>query len=145
MRNNRSEFQKSSRNHSDELIELRPETLNNFRNLIGNPVKDKDNTACSDRFATFPERYKRKDIRAHMHVHGGFADFCAIFQYYGMRPCEGVVPMIPPMGNGGAHSNFNSNDLNKPMLIGVIDLLEQVEGMLVSVPTSRMVWLQKHD
>jgi hypothetical protein len=49
------------------------------------------------------------------------------------------------MGNGGAHSNFNSNDLNKPMLIGVIDLLEQVEGMLVSVPTSRMVWLQPLD
>ena len=131
-----------------QLGNLRLETVDNFRNVLGDSMertRDRKAVYGSD---LFPERYKRGDVRLHMHARGSLAEFCAIFQYAPMespfvRPeagCEVIAPAAlnrsgPPQGRNGC---------DEPMLVRIVDLFQPVEGVFTSA-TPAFVWLPPLD
>ena len=85
-----------------------------------------------------------------MHVRGGFAEFCAILQY-AARETDGGVG-APPMAVTRP-STPDTNDLDKPMLVSIVDFMEPPERTvsLTTLPSvmernrrsvSSFVWLQ---
>ena len=136
------------------MIKFRGKTLNNFGDTSQNLLQHDANASHSDHFATIGECYRRNDIRIHMHVSGGCADFCAIFQYAG-KCRTNMRPVIACPKETRTSSNLSTYDLNKPMLVSIVDLVEPPEGTIVSVRDSvsrfemravlSMVWLQPLD
>ncbi|MFC2025002.1 hypothetical protein ACFLTG_01120 [Chloroflexota bacterium] len=138
----------------NKSLELRIETINNFRNCNRNLVQQKTDGLIYDSFTTISEAYKRTDLNLHMHVRVGLSEFCAIFQYTERTPSEWLT-MFSPMG-GSKRTNSNSRDLDNPMLIRIVNLFEPKEGAIASTPfgqiygfeqrtTTAIVWLQPLD
>ena len=130
------------------LGKLRPETLDNFRNVLRDSEERTRNREALHGSDLFPERYKRGDARLHMHARGSLAESCAIFQY---APVE--APFIGPktgreiitpaaLNRPGPPQGRNGRD--KPMLVRIIDLFQPVERFFAPT-TPAFVWLQPLD
>ena len=65
---------------------LRRETLDNFRDMLSNSAKRIHDSQTVNFHDLFSERYKRMDIRPHVHAKLGLTEFCAIYQYAPMEP-----------------------------------------------------------
>ena len=125
-------------------IKRKAEILDNVRDIIGDNAKGVNYSLTLDFWTSIPERYKRDELRIHLHVKGSFAVFCAIFQYVARGDIEGIIEMFPPTASDRRHSRFCPEDLNQPMLVRVIDLMEPPQGAAPS-PFPALVWLQPLD
>ncbi|MGA8848794.1 MAG: hypothetical protein WB564_03110 [Dehalococcoidia bacterium] len=134
-------------------IKLRSKTLDNFRNAGCDQFQHITDAHRCDRFTTVSERYHRRDARIHAHVRGGLAEFCAIFQYDITEFSDGSHGAITPIVNNETNASPAGYDLEKPMLVRIIDLFEPKKGSIASTAfgpiygfeahtTPAMVWLQ---
>ena len=77
--------------HLGPLAKLRPETLDNLRNVICNLAEYGRDPEALHGFTPLPESYKRGDALLHLHPSfvdiggGNTADLCAIFKYHSER------------------------------------------------------------
>ena len=105
------------------LTKLRPETLNNFRDLFDNRTKRRRNAAVLDGWAAFAECYKRDEVRMHARIRTELAEFCAIFQHNGPpaigRPLNNLAWPSPEKAGG-----LESDNLNQAMLVRIVYLPE---------------------
>jgi len=138
------------------MSKFRDEDINNILDTGGDFIKGEANALSFDCFATMPERYKRRDIRLHMHARGGVEEFCAIFQYSEAREKALLTRVISSVeDNNWANARFCGNNLNKSMFVSIINLMEPIERIppsirdssttykMVAVPS--VVWLQPLD
>jgi|GEM_PF-1156864 len=141
---------------SKSIRKFRSKTLDNFGNVFSYQIQHKYDSSSRDRFAPMSERYKRNNLRIHVHMRGIFFEFCAILQY--TDSTEGDIREIDNIGSSqsaynGPNSGLSAYDLNKPMLVRIVDLIEPKEGAIApSVfgpikgyevnTTSAFVWLQ---
>ena len=78
------------------MSKFRRKTFNNIRNGVANSIKNEMNTDGLDYSTTIGERYKREDIRIHVHLRGRFTNFCAIFQYCPHEHSDIASIRVPP-------------------------------------------------
>ncbi len=76
-----------------------------------------------------------------MHFWGGGEDFCAIFEYLSAVESDRLLQPFP-VAHEGTSANDEANDLDEAVLVGVVDLFEQIEGALAP-PTSALVRLHR--
>lgn len=102
-------------------------------------------------FTSLPERYKRGEIRIHMHARSSLEDYCAIFKHYesGAAHVGDAGHRIAPMSIGEC-ARFSPNDLEQPMLVSVVKLLQEIESVAPAISCQSMavpalVWLQPLD
>jgi len=135
------------------LPELGRETLDNFGNLVRHKVQTEANADILDGFASFPERYQRKDVRVHVHARTSLHDFCAIFEYLGTTEDDVIFDVVAPTDIGRATTDLRSDQLNQPMLVSIIKLFQTIEEIPSTVEgptpgglsTISAVWLQPLD
>jgi hypothetical protein len=114
------------------MSKLSGKTFNNIKDDGRNHLKGKNNHPSFDSIATIGERYKRMDLRIHMHFSVGLSEYCAIFQYVEGMPCERVWPFSPKTISKA--SGFSTSNLNNPMFVRIVDLFEPKEGASASMP-----------
>lgn len=114
------------------MSKLRRKTLDNFRNMGRNQFENIADAHCCDRITTVSECYHRNDLRIHVHVWGSLSEFCAMFQYDITEFSEGSIGTITPTVNNQTNTSHAGYDLEKPMLVRIIDLLESKEGSIAS-------------
>jgi hypothetical protein len=119
----------------------RRETRNNITNVFRDAAKGIADSAFFDDFASLPERYKRDDVRIHMHVRGELTEFCAIFQYHDRKGLMGNGASFRIPQASGYKSRLCSNHLYKPMLVSVVYFMEHPQEVSASASTA-LVWLQ---
>ena len=133
------------------MSKLRSKSLDNFGNDFGDHFKSKNDRPISDCITTISERYKRMDFRIHMHFSVSFSEYCAIFQYAENTPHKGIGAM-PPITDC-KRSRFDPRNLDDPMFISIVDLLEPKEWATAFTPfgqiygfeqrtTTAVIWLQ---
>lgn len=136
------------------MLKLNRKTVNNFRNCGCNKIQQKKDWSIDNGITTFSERYKRMELRIHLHVRVGLSEFCAILQYV-ETPVGESFSSFPPIG-GSKRSRSDSHNLDNPMLIRIVNLFEPKEGAFASTPfgqiygfeqrtTTGVVWLQPLD
>ena len=115
------------------LAKLRPETLDNLRNLLRNQREDATDALVSDAGASHAERYQRANLRVHIHVTGGFEDFCAVLE--SSEP-DGIDIIESAFAASDTRpfspddcGRLGGNYLEQPMLVGVVYLVQPEQRM----------------
>lgn len=125
--------------------EVRRETLDNFENMLRYSAKRIRDWESLHYSSLFSERYKRLDIRIHVHVRGSLSKFCAILQHAPMETApvgpEGISEVIPSQAYLGPSAPLWRNGRDKSMLVRIVDLFQPVEGIFTP-GTASLVWLQ---
>jgi hypothetical protein len=139
----------------DKSREIRFKQSNNLRDSFGNQIKNKADWLLFELWRqteSWSERYKRMDLRIHMHVRGELEAFCAIFQYVeDAQNIDRMIDFTPPTNRPRASSN--ACDMYNPMLVHIVNLFKPKEGAISSTPfgqvngweqytTDAIVWLQ---
>ena len=132
------------------LTKLRPETLDNLRNVVRDRAERSRNPESLYGMTPLPESYKRGDALFHLHLSsvdvggGSTTNICAIFKY-----CPRPNPIlgqgfIAPSSTGSIASRFRADNLEQPMFVGIVEFVKEIQGITVALaPTS--VWLQQLD
>lgn len=126
------------------LDKLRRETLDNFRDLIGDRAKGRNYWKALYRDASLPERHARGEVRLHLHVQRSLGDFCAVFQHFPPVADNDLGIVRLPCRNEPERLRPRRNYLNHAVLVRIVQFCEQEQG-IPSSPTPSFVWLQALD
>jgi len=125
------------------------EVLDNVAHTIRDLAKNKHDPVTPYGGAPLGEDYIRGDLRVHVHLGGDRYEWCAVFQH--MDPSivpDGLGHMVVPYRNEatpGDTGRPGSNYENQPMLVGKVDLIQVVEGMVSWTSTGAVIRLQPLD
>jgi len=132
------------------LAKLRPETLNNLRNVLRNLRENEAHAAARHGFAPFPERYRREDLLLHAHLSsidmdgGNTTDLCAIFKHFPGGDPIVRHRLVAPYSTDAVPHRLTTDGLKEPVFVGVVEFVKEIQGAtLALIPTS--VWLQPLD
>ena len=131
----------------DELIKLTREQINRLRDRTSDAMKRRDDWLILRSTAPFVEGYLCGDANMHIHIVGaGFTNFCTVFQ-----ASLGINGEEFHNGAAGASSDtyaseasIASQDVDKPMFVGVVYLVEKPKDSLIT-PLPSVIRLQSLD
>jgi hypothetical protein len=132
------------------LAKLRPETLDNLRNVIRNLAKYGRNPESLYGFTPLPESYKRHDALVHLHLSfvdiggGNTTNLCTIFKHCSRPYLVVRQGFVAPGSTSSINTRLHADNLKQPMFVGVVEFVKEIQGApLAQIPTS--VWLQPLD
>ena len=129
------------------LAKLRPETLDNFRNVLGHLREPEAYARASDFWPPLPEGYVRGEHLIHVHLAGlnvglgSVTHICAIFKHAAQPDMEVGHRLVSPCSTNDIAFRRSTGDLEQPVFVSVVEFLQEIEGITIALVPS-LVWLQ---